>query len=106
MGHLLQGLWRQLTLLARLEDYPNVPGVCWAVILGICWVHFRAIHSAWHGYVVGSGVASVYIHAPSSRIWGHREVTAETICFNKLRIQKMARNPWFNPHCYRKAAKM
>ena len=52
------------------------------------------------------GVASVYIHAPSSRIWGHREVTAETICFNKLRIQKMARNPWFNPHCYRKAAKM
>lgn len=67
MGHLLQGLWRQLTLLARLEDYPSVPGVWWASAgstseqsirpgMGMLWV---------------LGVASVYIHAPSSRIDPH-----------------------------------
>lgn len=50
-----------------------------------------------------SGMASVYIHSPSSGIWHQREVTAETVHFHKLRICSMVESPGFNPHCCRTA---
>lgn len=53
------------------------------VILGISGVHVRGLHPAGTAVLWVSWLATVCVHAPSSRVWHHRAVTAETVHCNK-----------------------